>query len=214
MTEATTPLTLTIRCGYCKQAKPKFFETAKILATDARIVLGSVDCTAEKSLCQEYKIEGFPIITYLSYGKDRKDYTGKHETSSFVAFVESGGQISKSQIFVHEHEFGKVIKVLNENNFDQVVNSGNVFVMFFSPWCEHCNEVKPEFLEAAEHFHFGKFAVVDCTVWDDLCEKQSVKSYPTFQIFVNGAHHDYSGSHTSLDFTAGFMIIGSAKTDL
>ncbi|EFO27311.1 hypothetical protein LOAG_01175 [Loa loa] len=202
-------------CGYCKRAKPKFFEASKILAADARVVLGAVDCTIEKSLCQEYKIEGFPTIIYLSYGKNRIDYLGEHETASFISFIESGGQISKPQSFAPKFDFGNAVTVLDENNFDRITSSGNVFVMFFSPWCRHCETVKPAFREAAEQSHFGKFAVVDCIAWSDLCESQSVKGYPTFQIFVNGVQHDYSGNRTSSDFTTAFMkAVASAKIDL
>ncbi|VDK61347.1 unnamed protein product [Onchocerca ochengi] len=192
-------------CGYCKKAKPKFFEASKVLAADARIVLGAVDCTVERSLCQEYKIQGFPTIIYLSYGKNRIDYAGEHETTSFISFVESGGRVSKPQSSISEFGLGNVVIVLDENNFDRIISSGNVFVMFFSPWCGHCKAVKPAFREAAEQSHFGKFAVVDCTTWNDLCERQSVKEYPTFQIFVNGVQHDYSGNRTSSDFTTAFM---------
>ncbi|VDO25084.1 unnamed protein product [Onchocerca flexuosa] len=214
-------------CGYCKRAKPKFFEASKVLAADARIVLGAVDCTVERSLCQEYKIQsitdlfkisrfqGFPTIIYLSYGKNRIDYTGEHETTSFITFVESGGQISKPQSPIPEFDFGNVVTVLDENSFDRIINNGNVFVMFFSPWCGHCKAIKPAFHEAAEQSHFGKFAVVDCTAWNDLCERQSVKGYPTFQIFVNGVQHDYSGNRTSSDFTTAFMkVVASSKIDL
>uniref|UniRef100_A0AAF5PVN3 Thioredoxin domain-containing protein n=2 Tax=Wuchereria bancrofti TaxID=6293 RepID=A0AAF5PVN3_WUCBA len=209
-------------CGYCKRAKPKFFEAAKILADDTRIVLGAVDCTTERSLCQEYKIEGFPTIIYLSYGKNRIDYSGKYETASFINFVESGGQISeyrcfffRSQNSVPEFDFGNVVIVLDENNFDKIISSGNVFVMFFSPLCKHCKTVKSEFREAAKQSHFGKFAVVDCTAWNDLCERHGVKGYPTFRMFVNGVQHDYNGNHTSSDFTTAFMkIVASTKIDL
>ncbi|VBB25321.1 unnamed protein product [Acanthocheilonema viteae] len=202
-------------CSYCKRAKPKFFEASRILAADSRTVFCAVDCTVEKSLCQEYKIKGFPTIIYLSYGKNRIDYTGKHETASFITFVENGGQISKSQSFVPEFDFGNLVTTLDENNFDKVINSGNVFVMFFLSWCEHCKAVKPAFREAAEQFQFGKFAVVDCTAWNDLCEKHNVKDYPTFRIFINGVQHDYSGNHTPSDFITAFMkVVGATKTDL
>uniref|UniRef100_A0A8R1XXC0 Thioredoxin domain-containing protein n=1 Tax=Onchocerca volvulus TaxID=6282 RepID=A0A8R1XXC0_ONCVO len=202
-------------CGYCKKAKPKFFEASKVLAADARIVLGAVDCTVERSLCQEYKIQGFPTIIYLSYGKNRIDYAGEHETTSFISFVESGGRVSKPQSSISEFGLGNVVIVLDENNFDRIISSGNVFVMFFSPWCGHCKAVKSAFREAAEQSHFGKFAVVDCTTWNDLCERQSVKEYPTFQIFVNGVQHDYSGNRTSSDFTTAFMkVVALTKIDL
>uniref|UniRef100_A0A915PF60 Thioredoxin domain-containing protein n=1 Tax=Setaria digitata TaxID=48799 RepID=A0A915PF60_9BILA len=198
-------------CGYCKRAKPNFFEASKTLATDARIVFGAVDCTVERSLCQEYKIQGFPTIVYLSYGKNRIDYTGEHETASFISFVENGGHISKPQNSASEVDFGSVVTVLDALSFERTISSGNVFVMFFSPWCGHCKAVKPAFREAAEQTHFGKFAVVDCTAWSDLCKKQSVKGYPTFQIFVNGKRHDYTGNRTSSDFATAFKKRGTQK---
>ncbi|VIO85899.1 RNA methyltransferase, TrmH family protein [Brugia malayi] len=205
-------------CGYCKRAKPKFFEASKILADDTRIVLGAVDCTTERSLCQEYKVEEFPTIIYLSYGKNRIDYSGEYETASFINFVESARYryfFFRSRNSVPEFDFGNVVIVLDKNNFDKIISSGNVFVLFFSPWCRHCKAVKPEFREAAKQSHFGKFAVVDCTAWNDLCERYGVKSYPTFRIFVNGVQHDYNGNHTSSDFTTAFMkIVASTKIDL
>ncbi|VDO30271.1 unnamed protein product [Brugia timori] len=186
------------RCGYCKRAKPKFFEASKILADDTRIVLGAVDCTTERSLCQEYKVEEFPTIIYLSYGKNRIDYSGEYETASFINFVESARYryfFFRSRNSVPEFDFGNVVIVLDKNNFDKIISSGNVFVLFFSPWCRHCKAVKPEFREAAKQY--------------------GVKSYPTFRIFVNGVQHDYNGNHTSSDFTTAFMkIVASTKIDL
>lgn len=49
-------------------------------------------------LC-ECRLQGFPTIVYLSYGKNRIDYSGEHETEALVSFVESGGQITKYASF-------------------------------------------------------------------------------------------------------------------
>ena len=44
---------------------------------------------------------------------------------------------------------------LGDDSFDEVLESSDVwFVEFFAPWCGHCKNLKPEYIEAAKYALF------------------------------------------------------------
>jgi len=78
--------------------------------------------------------------------------------------------------------------------------------MFFAPWCDHCNALKPEWAAAAlksdEHEHIP-FGAVDCTHNGHLCIKVDVPMYPTLKFFdsaedVKGYFYEGHRSRNSL----------------
>lgn len=208
-------------CGHCKKAKPFFSEAADILSNDSRVAFAAVDCTVETSLCQEYGVKGYPTIIFLSYGKNRVDYNGAHDAKSFADFVLGGGQakpkITETPPPPPSQSFGfsDTVTVLTTENFYETVAVGKILVMFFSPWCNHCKVAKPAFNEASQKAEGGKFAAVDCTVEQEICNQNDIRGYPTFKIFIDGVSKVYNGGRTASDFAAFFEEVDtSRKTEL
>lgn len=81
------------------------------------------------------------------------------------------------------------ITVLNKNNFDSEVASGDmpVLVDFWAPWCGPCRAVGPIMDELAEVYE-GKVKVCKVNVDDEgeLAQKFRVMSIPTIILFKNG----------------------------
>ena len=60
------------------------------------------------------------------------------------------------------------------------------FVMFYAPWCPHCNDLKPKIQRVAEENNDQiNFGFIDCEATEsrELCEIFPIKQYPTLYFF-------------------------------
>jgi protein disulfide-isomerase-like protein len=73
-------------CGHCKAMKPDY-GIASIQA-QFKMPLVAVDCTSEKTVCGEYKVQGFPTLKYFADGK-ATDYEGGRTDGAIMNFVDS-----------------------------------------------------------------------------------------------------------------------------
>ncbi|WFD33836.1 protein disulfide-isomerase [Malassezia cuniculi] len=87
---------------------------------------------------------------------------------------------------------------LHESNFT-LTQSNAWFVEFFRPKCRMCQRFSPVWAdlerEMAPHrtaFPSAPFTLarVNCDVWMDLCTRQDINSYPTFQLYLDGVLAD------------------------
>lgn len=91
---------------------------------------------------------------------------------------------------------------LNDNNFkEEFKNNDILLVMFYAPWCGHCQKMKPEYIAAAHDLQSAGFskclAMVDCTLNPEITEKFNIKGFPTLKLFQNGKYvKDYKGDRT------------------
>ncbi|OAF69158.1 hypothetical protein A3Q56_03101 [Intoshia linei] len=78
-----------------------------------------------------------------------------------------------------------------------------VMVMFYAPWCGHCNSMKPAYAEAKEELlkidNPSYLALVDSTVYKELASEYNVEGYPTIVYFLNGENYKYEGGRTKED---------------
>lgn len=73
------------------------------------------------------------------------------------------------------------------------------FVMFAASWCQHCQKIKPQFLQAAVKSEF-RFLLVDCETVPEFCKAWGVKKYPTFKIITGTEELEYTGGKNFQDF--------------
>ncbi|VEL33150.1 unnamed protein product [Protopolystoma xenopodis] len=78
--------------------------------------------------------------------------------------------------------------------FDKLIGRPNQYtlVMFYAPWCPHCQTSKPKYLEAAKQIEkldsTKSLAMVDCDNQKntELCQAHSIESYPTIKLYFEG----------------------------
>lgn len=87
--------------------------------------------------------------------------------------------------------------VVNENNFDEIINSDKVVLIdFWAEWCGPCKMFLPTLQEIAEEFT-GEAIIGKVNVDENpgLAEKYGVMSIPTVYIFHKGKEIDkFSGA--------------------
>mmetsp|Transcript_3255 Transcript_3255/g.7146 ORF Transcript_3255/g.7146 Transcript_3255/m.7146 type:complete len:434 (-) Transcript_3255:698-1999(-) len=72
-------------CGHCKRMAPVLDTVAPKLK--GKMAIGKIDCTQQKTVCNEHKIRGFPTLKYSVDGKIF-DYSGGRDEKALVAFAE------------------------------------------------------------------------------------------------------------------------------
>jgi len=86
-------------CGHCKRLAPTWEELAKHYQDNAGVTIGHVDCTADdnanRELCNEQGVNGFPTLNIYKDGEKVDEYSGKRELEALVAFVESHSKVEK-----------------------------------------------------------------------------------------------------------------------
>lgn len=78
----------------------------------------------------------------------------------------------------------------NTDNFADSVAQKHHFVMFYAPWCGHCQRLAPTWEQLAEMLNEDdtniRIAKVDCTTDAKVCSDQDVTGYPTLKFFKVG----------------------------
>ncbi|CCK69152.1 protein disulfide isomerase PDI1 KNAG_0C00380 [Huiozyma naganishii CBS 8797] len=89
---------------------------------------------------------------------------------------------------------------LGGDEFDQFVKENPLFLAeFFAPWCGHCKNLAPEYVEAAETLLDENIPLVqlDCEDNREFCMGLQIPGYPTLKVYKNGSSKDYQGGRTA-----------------
>lgn len=78
-------------------------------------------------------------------------------------------------------------------------------VMFYAPWCPHCQRLKGEWakLAAMEDESF-EVAAVDAERWKAVRDEAYVKAYPSIRLYVDGEVLEYGGSRRDAEAFRAF----------
>lgn len=117
---------------------------AEDFADDLKTSFVAVDCTKSRSVCSQYKVEGFPTMFYFNYGKNPVSYDGGREYADFKRFMSdpsnpNAQKHDSSQDWVG-HVGAEHVNSLDDSNFESFIQShGRVLVMFYAPcMCNLC----------------------------------------------------------------------------
>jgi len=116
-------------------------------------------------------------------------YSGPRTVEAFLTFYyqKLSAPLPAASEMSEPHDVASDVVALTEANFDAEIESGNVLVMFYAPWCKHSINLSPlwEQLATSQKLNF-KVAKLDCTTHVALCQKHDIKAYPTARVFFRG----------------------------
>lgn len=183
-------------CGHCQSLVPEYIKAATALK--GIIKVGAINADKHGAYARQYNIQGFPTIKIFGADKDMpRDYTGGH---SAKAIVESALKVAEnmanralggkpSQKSKGKSNSGNDVAVLTDANFDTIVMASKDIwlVEFFAPWCQHCQQLAPKWIEAAKGLKGKiKLGAIDGTVNTQKAEEFGIDAFPTILFFDGG----------------------------
>ncbi|KIJ32313.1 hypothetical protein M422DRAFT_52890 [Sphaerobolus stellatus SS14] len=108
-----------------------------------------------------------------------------------------------------ESAFDK-LKVLTSADFSSEIQKGVWFIEFYSPYCGHCKQFAPTWIELVDHVAAQedagiKLAQVNCIANQDLCGDQKIKGYPTLRIYKDGKPDEEFKDLREFDILTNFI---------
>lgn len=85
-----------------------------------------------------------------------------------------------------------MIKILTDENFDEVVKQGVALIDFWAPWCGPCNMLAPTIEEIAKENSEITIGKVNVDDYPELAGKHGVMSIPTLFFYRDGVVKDRS----------------------
>ncbi|KAJ1792524.1 hypothetical protein LPJ59_004829, partial [Coemansia sp. RSA 2399] len=183
-------------CPHCRTFKPKWDNAVSARAeqlVDQDVHFGELDCYQNYKLCQQNGVTAWPAVIAFRDGK-RYAYTegDKSEQDSLDFIDQAVKDAADAQQQQGARKYRQNSVVLDAANYTQHANSGVWLVKHYSPFCPHCNRMKPEWIKmtdelatdlAADGILFGE---VNCLDNRKLCETNLVDGFPTINLFVDG----------------------------
>jgi thiol-disulfide isomerase/thioredoxin len=96
--------------------------------------------------------------------------------------------------------------ITDRNFFDYRDKSkdGPWVLMFYAPWCQHCQALEPYYAQAAGEIKGLSFGKIDATVNVGVSKRYDVTGYPTLKWMRDGHVRPYTGDRSP----AGFRQLG------
>lgn len=126
---------------------------------------------------------------------------GKKKSLRFANIYGNGTgvqELIKKDFFFKKNK--KILLNISNINFIKPKNKKFGFILFYTPWCKHCNNMKDIWSELAieniNNFYFGSVNCENLKEGNDyLSAKLKVTAYPTIMVInKNGRLTEYIGS--------------------
>ncbi|ELU02742.1 hypothetical protein CAPTEDRAFT_224024 [Capitella teleta] len=178
-------------CGHCKRLKPDYAAAATELKGQAVLVGINADKPEFNPLKVDFNVSGYPTLHYIEKGKPKMKYGGKNDQNGIVSWMKDPQEPKEPEKEAEWSDEESDVHHLLDDTFDEFLTANpSVLVMFYAPWCGHCKNMKPEYVQAAaamkEDGVEGALAAVDATKAQELAGKYGVKGFPTVIYFKDG----------------------------
>lgn len=98
------------------------------------------------------------------------------------------------------YSFANVIHLDDSNYTTEIKKYEKLYLVFYAPWCGHCHEFIPKYIETAdyckEHDPSVKFAKIDASRSENASVAYEVTGYPAIYFIYKGETHKYIGLRT------------------
>ncbi|KAK2943215.1 putative Protein disulfide-isomerase [Blattamonas nauphoetae] len=195
-------------CPHCENIAPIYVSLAKSLENVTNLHFGEVDCSMDYDACKSSKVQGVPTIEVYYNGKTKR-FNGNRDLPGLKGFVE---QTMKDWKQWKPTEYGpitmetmpdlsKYVTSLTSSNIDLITRDPSEYwvIKFFAPWCGHCRNFAPIYLQLAESMKDVKhlrFAEIDCEAQGETCRPFKTRGYPTVQIFHGDEKDNFVAKRT------------------
>ncbi|RWR99954.1 thioredoxin domain-containing protein 5-like protein [Dinothrombium tinctorium] len=198
-------------CGHCQRLAPIWDLLANSFQHDKSVFISKFDCDAYPAICQKYEVKGYPTLLWIVDGKVKEKYSGARTHEDLKKFVDT----KKKEDISETRKEGKVrsedvVAYVTDSNFKAYIKSGLSFVQFFTPWCVRSRKLAPIWEELGKKL-LGKVRVakVDCSQFDNLCNRFDVEAYPTLIAFKDGQklseYEDERDLKSMFNFISGYL---------
>ncbi|RPD62164.1 thioredoxin-domain-containing protein [Lentinus tigrinus ALCF2SS1-7] len=196
-------------CRHCRDFAPTWTqlveETEK--KADPGIRLAQVNCAVHGDLCRKNGVEGYPQMNLYRDGKYLETFRQSRDVDILTKYITAHAEPRNPPApeppaeeppaaasdddelldeIVHREAANPngVVMSLDENNFQQTVDKGHVFVKFFAPWCGHCKKLAPIWKQLGSVMQNKlNIAEVDCEAHSALCKKEGITGYPMLHYY-------------------------------
>ncbi|XP_064652886.1 thioredoxin domain-containing protein 5-like [Lineus longissimus] len=189
-------------CGHCQKVLPTWqqlgehYDGSDDLKPNVKIL--QVNCVLNTELCANYNVLGYPTMKFFGVkGTEPVTFKGGRDIETFDEFIKKQMVPDAQEPLTPNPVVKTGLYELTEDTFQNHVQHGDHFIKFYAPWCGHCQRLAPTWAELAT-FHTEnqdvKIGKVDCTENRAVCQKHSVRAYPTLLWFRNGIQYEkYQG---------------------
>jgi len=180
-------------CGHCKQLAPEFAKAATHLK--GMVIFGAVNCDedANRPLCGQFQVQGFPTIKVFPFGKERKQKNGPKDFQGQRTAAAMERAATDALLAV------KVPAIKESGDLESFLNdeASLVRMLLFSS-----KKKAPTLLRAlASAFDMVSFGLV--TEGSAVAEELKVEAFPSILGYVQGSSEGvvYEGQKTFIELT-------------
>lgn len=167
------------------QAKEFFIAASRLKEERMPGSFAVVDGPVDTRLVSEYGVVSFATLKYFRNGHALIDCIANNAHEMVVFMKDPPESVNE---VTWTSSLSNVVHP-NPNELQELFQERTkVFTAFYTENCVGCEEMKSEFMLAANALKSDKnlvFAAINCDSYHDFCTSNKVKSYPNFKLFEN-----------------------------